>query len=680
MMIFIFFIALSFRFAFMIGTNDQYNKKSSTCLSKQLSSENSFPLKKIEKFCSKCDEWERQFVEGGPGSSKTPVLPLEAQKWVKPLWICRNLDCVCQFRESACSDILKKNRSGEIADYNENHINHSYRKKRSPSLSMINTPLIFKKVKRKEIRSLTDEERRKLFDALNELKNTKIDRGLSRFDTLITYHIPERAVTAHFCPSFFPFHREFLKVTEFALREIDPDISIPYWDLTMDSMLPDPRDSILWTKEFMGTGEGQVIDGPFANWKPWPDPAAPKHLQVGHLTRNVGKESMGEIVKPVQIKRIMNMKTFEELTFCHSNRIWEQWRHLRQTREKRESDYADGSCMQHCSSNMYEPLMPFPTTEHEALSNWYTDNLYEYEPSPTCNANKLDCGSKYLFCDQRRYVCLPKVKIGGNCTGFERYQMTDICYKSVCSLDGVCVEKMIEKKKATKSFVFPKTIKNITQTADIESKTTVQVSDTTLKSSNSMLTTERNADNTSRSTEKLSSPTATAAISTAAASTAIVTTTSTAKSKEKSSIFSLEVFTLDSPDQQKLAAFDDVSVFLKIFMERFIMVFKGWKINDRKNDQLGRFFVEFTNPATMGLLPADISLTALQKRDKTSLCTGFCRIGPQSESYGLCSNMSAKREEDVGIKIDYHDIEKGVFSTTSDSFAFLCKFIAAVDC
>ena len=50
------------------------------------------------------------------------------------------------------------------------------------------------------------------------------------------------------------------------LREINPSIAIPYWDSTLDQGLPEPRDSVLWTDDFLGNNDGPVISGTFAYW------------------------------------------------------------------------------------------------------------------------------------------------------------------------------------------------------------------------------------------------------------------------------------------------------------------------------------------------------------------------------------------------------------------------------
>jgi len=53
---------------------------------------------------------------------------------------------------------------------------------------------------------------------------------------------------------------------ENALREKVPSVTIPYWDTTLDDKLLDPRSSIIWTPDFLGSATGYVDEGPFAGW------------------------------------------------------------------------------------------------------------------------------------------------------------------------------------------------------------------------------------------------------------------------------------------------------------------------------------------------------------------------------------------------------------------------------
>ena len=45
--------------------------------------------------------------------------------------------------------------------------------------------------------------------------------------------------------------------------------AIPYWDSVMDGYLPDPRASVMFTRDFIGEADlnGFVVTGPFAYWR-----------------------------------------------------------------------------------------------------------------------------------------------------------------------------------------------------------------------------------------------------------------------------------------------------------------------------------------------------------------------------------------------------------------------------
>lgn len=82
---------------------------------------------------------------------------------------------------------------------------------------------------------------------------------------------------------------------EAALQEVNSAVCLPYWDCTLDNELPDPALSIIWTSEFMGTPNGAVVDGPFANWTT---------INGAPLIRNVGSD--GELMSYTAIEDIMS--------------------------------------------------------------------------------------------------------------------------------------------------------------------------------------------------------------------------------------------------------------------------------------------------------------------------------------------------------------------------------------
>lgn len=143
---------------------------------------------------------------------------------------------------------------------------------------------------RKNVRSLTAEERRALVDALLILKRR------NRYDQYVHWHHHLMVPTvmpyeprdanyrngAHRGPAFLPWHREFLLQVENDLQGIEPSIAIPYWDWTQDTGMAAPGTSPVWDEDFMG-GDGveadqwRVATGPFAHATgDWPVPAYPE--------------------------------------------------------------------------------------------------------------------------------------------------------------------------------------------------------------------------------------------------------------------------------------------------------------------------------------------------------------------------------------------------------------------
>jgi hypothetical protein len=99
---------------------------------------------------------------------------------------------------------------------------------------------------------------------------------------------------------------------ELAIRTYDHSISIPYWDSTLDEGLPNPRDSILWSEEFLGNGSSGVVNsGPFKDWKTY-------HAFAGEnrIIRNVGESPFGALYRQSDLDVIMGKSSFADLTNC----------------------------------------------------------------------------------------------------------------------------------------------------------------------------------------------------------------------------------------------------------------------------------------------------------------------------------------------------------------------------
>lgn len=94
---------------------------------------------------------------------------------------------------------------------------------------------------RKNYRDLTCVERDRFVQALHDLKSSGvIDQFANDHDAF--FH------QAHHSSHFLPWHREFLRRFEDALKTFHPDITIPYWNSTEDTSPSGP----LWDDAFLG--------------------------------------------------------------------------------------------------------------------------------------------------------------------------------------------------------------------------------------------------------------------------------------------------------------------------------------------------------------------------------------------------------------------------------------------
>ncbi|MGG0811571.1 tyrosinase family protein [Paenibacillus alvei] len=95
---------------------------------------------------------------------------------------------------------------------------------------------------RKNQACLTDEEKTAFVDAVQALKSN------GTYKPYIDVHRIHFSHPIHQSAMFLPWHREFLHRFELELQNINPDVSIPYWDWTVDNSIT----SSLWRSNFMG--------------------------------------------------------------------------------------------------------------------------------------------------------------------------------------------------------------------------------------------------------------------------------------------------------------------------------------------------------------------------------------------------------------------------------------------
>ncbi|KAF7635297.1 ShKT domain-containing protein [Meloidogyne graminicola] len=323
---------------------------------------------------------------------------------------------------------------------------------------------------RTEYRLMSEDQRQRFHNALLQIKNNGV------YDQLARVHSDAvLSGSAHGGPAFHPWHREFIKRFEFALRMVDPSISLPCWDSTLDGVLPTPSDSIFFSQELMGQEDpdGQLRNGRFAPWRTlegnpfitrrvgqggacyqesqiqWIWGQRDIALMLGYafpnagcpyqVTANLPELTHGNIHIFVGGDMLDPRTSANDPLFymhhCFVDYIWEGYRLRQQNRQQRETEYPPDNLQ--CEPTQHfagTSLLPFnPMNNIDGTSNLYTDNLYIYAERATCQNN---CGSNYLFCNRLRGRCSSKVRLGGDCRGFNFGD--DVCYNGMC-VNGRCV-------------------------------------------------------------------------------------------------------------------------------------------------------------------------------------------------------------------------------------------------
>jgi tyrosinase len=124
---------------------------------------------------------------------------------------------------------------------------------------------------RRDWRSLTDAERTHFIDVQQQLwrQEPDPDTGLSVYDVNFTTVHRDNTPFAHQVAAFLPWHRRFLRDYETALRTIDPEISLPYWNWAADNTRL--NESAIWGDKYFGADGADddnhfVQIGRYANW------------------------------------------------------------------------------------------------------------------------------------------------------------------------------------------------------------------------------------------------------------------------------------------------------------------------------------------------------------------------------------------------------------------------------
>lgn len=304
----------------------------------------------------------------------------------------------------------------------------------------------FERARRKEYRMLSDEEREQYHLAVNMMKK---DTSVlpNRYDAFVEFHGREAGKSAHRGPNFMGWHRILLVMYEYSLNLQVKGVTLPYWDSTLDSgMSIDPVNSIIWSDQFLGNGDGDVRTGPFKNWRvSWNNTDYKLVRNIGSTGQLYTKNSVlnilsqrynRDIVEPSYYPRnsleglhdrvhfwiggnMFNLATapMDPIFFMHHafvDLIWELFRQQQRTYYKIDpsQDYPHTFDPLHHPDREMDGIPAVPGGQKlrnkDGYLDYWTDRVYFYDPPPTCSKFTLDCNSRYLECDPVRVICVSK--------------------------------------------------------------------------------------------------------------------------------------------------------------------------------------------------------------------------------------------------------------------------------
>lgn len=284
---------------------------------------------------------------------------------------------------------------------------------------------------RSECRTLSNEERKEMWDAVNALKNDKSQEP-NLYDWIADFHTNRAVYSVHYGPNFFGWHRCYILKFEELLRKMNPNVTLCYWDSRLDDHMKTPPLTVMFSPDFFGNPWGAVETGPFAGWKtirgvPLKRDLGTKgsFISSDGIDKILSKESHFDISEPTAEEGFIlenmhnnihsciggqmdnfNTSSQEPAFWFHHSFIDSIWEKFCQKIRKNGTDPQDDYVTQWISSMQRpEKFMDrlTPLRNIDGYSHYFTKNIYEYEEWPSCENN---CGnSEYLKCNREFNYC-----------------------------------------------------------------------------------------------------------------------------------------------------------------------------------------------------------------------------------------------------------------------------------
>lgn len=201
----------------------------------------------------------------------------------------------------------------------------------SPLRSPLSAPVTCKYVRR-EIRSLTDTDRSRFLDATEKFYRLSAEEGkalygyrFTNYQEATVKHLAKMTLDLctpfHNADVFFTAHDAFVLEFEQALQAVDPSVSVPYWDYTIDASGAHEwwKDSAIWRLDYFGplnnSATGNRLQGRFKGIKTAFGYENPEHNSWGVNTDVMNNNPSREVTRAAEI---CGLPTHSALPSCHT--------------------------------------------------------------------------------------------------------------------------------------------------------------------------------------------------------------------------------------------------------------------------------------------------------------------------------------------------------------------------
>ncbi|XP_060569905.1 putative tyrosinase-like protein tyr-3 isoform X2 [Ruditapes philippinarum] len=233
------------------------------------------------------------------------------------------------------------------------------------------TPPSFGISARREIRTLSKKEWEIVTDVFRKLYDKGVLQSFGRLHG-------NAILNVHRGAAFLPWHRVFLAHFEQEMKKINPSVSLPYWDYTIDYDIPQPYDTVMWTPCFFGDNNDTVSTSSF------------QFLYGAHgavIARHIAEDcSSSRFINKTDMDRLKGFCRFEDIT-TGANTTKEKMVHNLEHLHNGVHNYIGGD-MGVVQNSAYDPIFWF----HHAFIDYIWESYREHQ---TANCGDIDIESDY---------------------------------------------------------------------------------------------------------------------------------------------------------------------------------------------------------------------------------------------------------------------------------------------